>query len=102
MKSLFGVLIVCGLFSCRFSKHEWIKIEGIAKDARAGAVVVTDDNKTYYISGKKMWGYRSDNRVKVKGYLQIIKYPNNSNDSIYVSQLHEQSIIHHQIIRIIH
>lgn len=36
MKSLFGILIVCGLFSCRFSKHEWIKIEGIAKDARAG------------------------------------------------------------------
>ena len=49
-----------------------ITLTGIAKNARAGAVLLTKDNVPYYIEGVESWDDDiMDKRIEVSGTLKI-------------------------------
>lgn len=96
-----GILLITVSFACGISRHEKIKIEGIAENAKAGALVATDDGNCYYISCKESWGYRYGERIKVRGRLEVIEYPKKGNDSIWVAQILRKPVIHHPFIRVV-
>lgn len=100
-KLIFCMLLTIVFVSCGISKYEKIKVEGIAENAKAGAVVSTDDGKCYYISDKESWGYRYGERIKVRGRLEVVEYPKKGSDSILVAQILRKSIIHYPIIRVL-
>jgi hypothetical protein len=63
-----------------------IAIEGVAQDAKAGAVIIADNKDVYYINGIDSWQSKYLNkRLAVTGVLVVVSGVE-SNDSILVSQ----------------
>lgn len=66
--------------------HEKIVIEGVAGNAKLGAVVITDDS-VYYIDGVKSWTDAfNEHKVRVTGRLTI-KHNHSDKSSSQVSAL---------------
>ena len=66
-----SLLFLLLMTSCKFVKNETISIEevvGIARNQKYGAVLYSDDNKVYGISGLQNWdSIYLDKEVKLKG-----------------------------------
>ncbi len=66
------LLLVLAVTGCGAVKPS-INVSGVAKDAKAGAVVITDEGGTYYIDRLDYWGPEYLNkRVNVTGILQTV------------------------------
>jgi hypothetical protein len=65
--SLFSLLMLC-----QEVKQDHIVVIGQAKNAKGGAIVVSKDNKVYYLEGIDAWDEDVyDKQVKVSGILKI-------------------------------
>ncbi len=61
-------------FSCNGLDSQRITIFGKAMDAKAGAIVISDDNGFYYLDGVDYWDKKFyGKKVKVTGILVIEK-----------------------------
>lgn len=88
--SMFTVCIFFGinlLFSCgtkveiangfeiKTETKKRIKVVGVAQEAKAGAIVVTDLDSIYYVGNLKDWKKKFlNNRVEVSGRLVVVTY----------------------------
>ena len=75
IKTVFTFILLVVFFNCSVMKKEKIEIRGIAKDAKLGAIVVSEENDTpYYLDGIKSWPKDTNGEsVIVTGFLSVIE-----------------------------
>ena len=70
MRNIFFLALVA-IVSCKTANLPQITVYGVAKDAKAGAIIITDDNEVYYIDGQDSWPEKYLNKkLKVSGWLK--------------------------------
>jgi hypothetical protein len=68
---------------------------GYAGNAKLGAVIYTDSDSVYYISGKERWNNDSIGmRLRVRGHLETKTTSDMYADSIKIAGISRQHIIH--------
>lgn len=94
------ILIVVLFTQCQVINYDNLKnyekttISGVARDAKASAVIVTKEDSIYYIDGLDYWGKKYLNKViVVEGYMVNI---NNSRSTDSV--IHSQSVEFQRVI----
>lgn len=73
---LFMCLLIfwqCGTMKkCPQTQKGEITVIGKAKDAKAGAIIITDQDSVYYVGGLRRWQDKYlDKKIKVKGKLVV-------------------------------
>lgn len=80
-------LCIALVFSGASTRDQPITIIGKALNAKAGAVVVSDKNGTYYVQGLDSWDKQFyGKQVKVSGILWVKKYKKRM-DSVEVQEI---------------
>jgi len=95
MKVYIPITVCCFLLliiSCTTTKSNKMNendkaiIEGIAQDAKAGAVILTENNEIYYIEGLDYWKSKYLNKKLVVTGNLVETQSTEFNDSVFISQ----------------
>lgn len=83
MKLIYLILAILLTQNCAEMSQENITVKGTAMDAKAGAVVVTEDEKIYYLDGLDYWDEDvAGKEVEVKGELFKIEHESKPGEPI--------------------
>jgi len=101
--SLSILLSICLFTSCsrytQLSDSEKTEIVGVAKNAKAGAVIISDDNKIYYLKNVRHWKRKYLNKkIEITGDVVFIKGTTNQDSTIQSQNIPDRNvIINHKI-----
>ena len=82
------LVISCLTIGCGIFKKDMITVSGFALDAKAGAIIMVNDDTPYYIDGLEHWEEKYyGKKVIVTGYLKKVKHKQRSTSDKKVQEM---------------
>jgi hypothetical protein len=82
------VIFSCLTIGCGVFKKDMITVSGFALDAKAGAIIMVNEEMPYYIDGLDHWDEKYyGKKLIVTGYLKKVKYKQRSTPDKKVQEM---------------